>query len=209
MVRLKVKLRAWNFYLMNTLGDRIKILRGNRPQKWLAEQLGIPPTTLSNYENNKSELNFAIIQSLKRIFQVNTDWLLFGTGSMFTTDKVTTVRATAGCLRAGDPIATFVAQADPSPEEPPRVQVDESLKQLTVANERLWQMMERERELMKELGELKAENARLKERVAAREQAYLDMRDFYRMQEEDVGVDGTGAEENFAGIAPLKTSTTR
>ena len=68
---------------MSTLGDRIKQLRGTHTQKWLAEQLNIPTTTLSNYENNKSELNFAIIRAFKTIFKVNTDWLLFGNDSVY------------------------------------------------------------------------------------------------------------------------------
>lgn len=67
---------------MDTLGDRIKYLRGDKSQRWLADKLSIPQTTLSNYENNKSELNFAMIETLTTIFRVNTDWLLFGRGPM-------------------------------------------------------------------------------------------------------------------------------
>lgn len=67
---------------MHTLGDRIKHLRGTNSQRWLSDKLGIPQTTLSNYENNKSELNFAMIDAFKTIFSVNTDWLLFGRGPM-------------------------------------------------------------------------------------------------------------------------------
>ena len=67
---------------MTTLGERIKLLRGELTQKQFSEQLGIPATTLGNYENNKSELNFATIDRFKTIFKVNTDWLLFGRGPM-------------------------------------------------------------------------------------------------------------------------------
>lgn len=63
---------------METLGDRIKRLRGSSTQKWLSEKLNIPATTLSNYENNKSELNTKMISALTSLFRVNTDWLLFG-----------------------------------------------------------------------------------------------------------------------------------
>lgn len=67
---------------MNTLGERIKLLREGHSQKWLADMLSIPQTTLSNYENNKSELNFSMIDAIVRIFKVRIEWLLFGTGSM-------------------------------------------------------------------------------------------------------------------------------
>lgn len=67
---------------MGTLGERLKRLRQGQTQAWLAKQLGIPPTTLSNYENGKSELNFAIIDTITTNFSVNTDWLLFGRGPM-------------------------------------------------------------------------------------------------------------------------------
>lgn len=95
---------------MSTLGDRIKELRGAHTQKWLAERLNIPATTLSNYENNKSELNFAIINALKTIFQFDTDWLLFGTGRMRQDEadsqeqNPAAFASTAGnnCLRADD-----------------------------------------------------------------------------------------------------------
>lgn len=68
---------------MNTLGERIKLLRGRRSQKEFAKELGIPPTTLGNYENNKSELNFAMIDQFVTIFKVNIEWLLFGRGPMY------------------------------------------------------------------------------------------------------------------------------
>lgn len=71
---------------MNTLGDRLKKLREGQTQAWLAKQLGIPATTLSNYENGKSELNFAIIDAITTIFKVNADWLLFGRGPMTAED---------------------------------------------------------------------------------------------------------------------------
>lgn len=73
---------------MNTLGERLKTLRKGQTQAWLAKQLGIPATTLSNYENGKSELNFAIIDTITTIFKVNTDWLLFGRGPMAAEDPL-------------------------------------------------------------------------------------------------------------------------
>ena len=50
---------------MTTLGERIKLLRGELTQKQFSEQLGIPATTLGNYENNKSELILRPLIDLK------------------------------------------------------------------------------------------------------------------------------------------------
>ena len=60
--------------MSNTLGDRIKILRGSLTQRQFAEKIDIPATTLGNYEKNKSELNFATIDLFTKTFGINTDW---------------------------------------------------------------------------------------------------------------------------------------
>ena len=116
---------------MSTLGDRIKALRGAHSQKWLAERLGIPPTTLSNYENNKSELNFATILALKTIFKVDTDWLLFGDTGAESAPGNAQENALA------DPIAGCS-------------QCRELLRQLGIANERVYRLHDREMALLQE-----------------------------------------------------------
>lgn len=68
---------------MDTVGTRIKSLRSPHNQEWLAESLGIPKGTLSNYESGKSELNFAILKAITAMFNVTSDWLLFGIGPQF------------------------------------------------------------------------------------------------------------------------------
>lgn len=67
---------------MNTLGERIKFLRGDTTQAAFAASLGIPQMTLSNYETGKSEPKFGLIDVICTIFSVNADWLLFGRGPM-------------------------------------------------------------------------------------------------------------------------------
>jgi len=130
---------------MSTLGDRIRELRGAHSQKWLAEQLGIPPTTLSNYENNRSELNFATILALKTIFNVDTDWLLFGdTGAkpvLGNTPEAVVAESISGCS-----------------------QCREFLRQLGIANERVYQIHEREMTLLKENIELEKVTRDLEEK---------------------------------------------
>ena len=65
---------------MKTFGERLKSLRGKASQAAIAEALGIPQTTLSNYERNKNEPNFALLDRICSIFSVNVEWLLFGRG---------------------------------------------------------------------------------------------------------------------------------
>ena len=72
--------------MSNTLGGRSKILRGSLTQRQFAENIGIPATTLGNYEKNKSELNFATIDLFTKTFGINTDWLIFGRGPMHSSD---------------------------------------------------------------------------------------------------------------------------
>ncbi len=71
---------------MDTVGSRIKALRSPHNQEWLADNLGIPKGTLSNYESGKSELNFAILEAITAMFNVSSDWLLFGIGPQFRSD---------------------------------------------------------------------------------------------------------------------------
>jgi len=130
---------------MSTLGDRIRELRGTHSQKWLAEQLGIPSTTLSNYENNRSELNFATILALKTIFKVDTDWLLFG--------------ATGAKPIPGNIPETAIAEPVSGCSL-----CRELLRQLGVANERVYQIHEREMTLLKENIELEKNTRDLEEK---------------------------------------------
>lgn len=60
-MKIRVKVGARNFYSMKTFGERLKSLRGKASQAAIAEALGIPQTTLSNYERNKNEPNFALL----------------------------------------------------------------------------------------------------------------------------------------------------
>ena len=62
-------------------------------------------------------------------------------------------------------------------------------------------MLDRERELMAENGELKAAMATLKQGIADREAYYRDLRDIYGMGEEDIGANAI-----FADTAPMKSA---
>ncbi len=144
---------------MNTLGERIKQLRGKNTQIWLAKQLSIPPTTLSNYENGKSELNFAMIEAITTIFKVNTDWLLFGRGPMRREEACAVSRA-----QASEPGRETCARCAKLEEKLDRVERQRDA--LMEENRQLWKKAEA---LQAEMGELKARLARLEGQAAASE----------------------------------------
>lgn len=64
---------------------RIKELReaNNIPQKELAAELKIPPSTLSQYENGKREPGFDFIEKIAKYFNVSTDYI-FGLSKITT-----------------------------------------------------------------------------------------------------------------------------
>ncbi|WP_163328774.1 helix-turn-helix domain-containing protein [Desulfurobacterium thermolithotrophum] len=72
------------------IGERLKLLRKKYlrlSQEQLAEILGVKRNTLSNWERGENEINYEALSILHKKFGVNTNWLLFGEGSMFTEEK--------------------------------------------------------------------------------------------------------------------------
>lgn len=67
---------------MKTFGERLRHVRGTVSQAAFAGTLGIPQTTLSNYERDKNEPDFALIDRICTGFRVNPEWLLFGRGPL-------------------------------------------------------------------------------------------------------------------------------
>ena len=65
---------------VTTVGGRIKSARTNKglTQQELADQLYIPMTTLSTYENNKAELKGQVVVELAGALGVTTDYILTG-----------------------------------------------------------------------------------------------------------------------------------
>ena len=68
---------------MNTLGDRIKKIRGKDTQKKFAEKLGISPRALFSYEKNERIPSADIISHICAINKVSSNWLLSGEGEMY------------------------------------------------------------------------------------------------------------------------------
>jgi len=65
---------------MTTFGIRLKQARKNKrlTQNEVADQLGIDFTTVSKYENDKSQPDNDTLRELAGLYEVSLDWLLTG-----------------------------------------------------------------------------------------------------------------------------------
>lgn len=65
---------------MTTFGKRLKQARSNKKltQNEVAGKLGIDYTTISKYENNKSQPDNEILRELADLYEVSLDWLISG-----------------------------------------------------------------------------------------------------------------------------------
>lgn len=63
-----------------SFGKRLKLARSNKKlrQSDVSEKLGIDFTTISKYENNKSEPDNETLLKLAKLYDVSPNWLLTG-----------------------------------------------------------------------------------------------------------------------------------
>lgn len=67
---------------MNTISERLLLLRGKTKQGDFAKALQINPNTLRNYENGRVLPNQEILERICVEFSVSAEWLLTGRGPM-------------------------------------------------------------------------------------------------------------------------------
>ena len=65
------------------IGHRIRIVRGEKSQFVFAEELGIHRNTLIRYEDELSHPDSDIISKICKTYDINSSWLLFGSGLSF------------------------------------------------------------------------------------------------------------------------------
>ena len=65
---------------MMTFGSRLKQARTNKrlTQNDVADKLGIDFTTISKYENNRSQPDNEILREMASMYEVSLDWLISG-----------------------------------------------------------------------------------------------------------------------------------
>lgn len=59
------------------LGDKLKMLRGNRTQKEVAEAVGVSKQAISTYENNQRAPSDKVKKRLAEFFGVSIEHLFF------------------------------------------------------------------------------------------------------------------------------------
>lgn len=79
-VHVSLILRARGDEIVTTFGKRLKEARAQRKltQNEVAGKLGLDFTTISKYENNKSQPDNEILRELASMYEVSLDWLLTG-----------------------------------------------------------------------------------------------------------------------------------
>ena len=68
---------------MSSFGARLRELRKPLSLEEFACQMGVPASTMGNYERNRNQPPFSLISKLCSHFGVLPDWLLFGNGPKF------------------------------------------------------------------------------------------------------------------------------
>lgn len=71
------------------INNRLKIIRKelNLTQAEFGEKIGLTQSYVANLENSKRELSIKLIKSICSIFNIQENWLITGTGDMFTPKK--------------------------------------------------------------------------------------------------------------------------
>lgn len=67
---------------MNTIPERLKILRGKDPQESFSAKIGLKQTTLGRYERGESSPDAEALQRICKTLQISPRWLLLGEGPM-------------------------------------------------------------------------------------------------------------------------------
>lgn len=145
---------------METLGDRIKTIRGLASQMQFSSSLGIAQTKLSRYERNTTPPDLDFLVRLSRRYAVSLEWLITGEGRMHANES------------GNDETAPSFAHTENA--APHGAQLSEpaaSLRQ-ELALERLErrELSAENRRLHKENAALLRENGELREKVARLEE---------------------------------------
>ena len=74
---------------MNTLGERIRILRGSISQSLFSQKFGITQNTLSRYERDQRTPDAQFLADICTKMDVSADWLLTGRGEAHTSSAPT------------------------------------------------------------------------------------------------------------------------
>jgi len=102
--------------------DRIKQIMDAKQmsQQAFAAFIDISPATLSSIFNGRTKPTIVIVEAIKKkIPDINTDWLMFGFGNMFSTPNEVPSGTTSPAPESGEKMLDFdFGENDPVAEEP-------------------------------------------------------------------------------------------
>lgn len=102
--------------------DRIRLIMESQhmTQQVFADSIGVGAATLSSIFNGRTRPTLNIVEAIKKkIPNINTDWLMFGSGDMYTSDIVpsdASETAPTEPQRMSSPMLDFDAPASPTPQ---------------------------------------------------------------------------------------------
>ena len=137
---------------MNSLGSRIKIIRGTANQIQFSADMGIPQTNLSRYERDVSVPDLELLVRLADKYGVSLEWLIAGRGSMRPEGSESIPNELSQPVHHDEAVRRLEARLDASENE---------RRELCAENR---QLHRDKAELLRENGELREKVARLEER---------------------------------------------
>ena len=76
-------------FIMETLAERIKLIRGKLSQQEFSDKLGVNRSIIADLERGKTKKpNKYVEEKLEQIFHINPQWLLTGEGEMYKNEKI-------------------------------------------------------------------------------------------------------------------------
>ena len=105
--------------------DRIRQIMDSQhmSQQVFADYLGVGAATLSSIFNGRTRPTLNIVEAVKKkIPNINTDWLMFGSGEMFLPDNSTLFQSNEGGETPSlsqSPMLEFESSASPTPQNGP------------------------------------------------------------------------------------------
>lgn len=124
---------------MDTLGSRIRIVRGDETQEAFSAKIGVSKGSLGGYERDENSPSADAILKICSGANISVEWLMLGVGTMRPGDQPEQVMRT--------PVAA--------------AQGGEVCERCRMLEEGRWQLSEENRQLLKDNGALKLENLTL------------------------------------------------
>lgn len=81
---------------MTTVSERLQSARGDKSRRSFAEMLGIPPSTLKNYEQGDTSPTIETLEVVCEKLCISRRWLILGEGSMKQEDSEDGLAAQTG-----------------------------------------------------------------------------------------------------------------